>query len=221
MALSQLSSRASSGLFGAVALRGSASRLWLAGGAIGVVLLLVVGWFLAIRPQNDRAAQLEEQTSAAQAQADSLRSRLEQVKSENESLAEYRSKFQAARAALPTTASLSDFLRNVQSSGTRAGVSVEGMVVGAPSQVVGADSTIYGMPITITATGSASKLEGFLNQLQRVQPRAVLVSTTNAAPNESSKSLRGSVLLTLGMQAFIAPGAAGATLTSSSATPPG
>ncbi|GAA3384545.1 type 4a pilus biogenesis protein PilO [Cryptosporangium minutisporangium] len=219
MVLSQLSSRAPSGLFDAAALRGNTVRLWVAGGVVGALLLIALGGFLLIRPQNARTEELRAQTETAQASVDSLRSRLAEVRSQNSRLAEYRSEYEAARAALPTTLALSTFLRDVQSSATRAGVAVEGLIVGAPTQVNGAaGATVYALPLTITATGSASKLEGFVNQLQRVQPRAVLVSTTNAVPNESSNSLRGSVLLTLGMRAFVAPTVAGSALTTSTQT---
>ncbi|TQS45395.1 type 4a pilus biogenesis protein PilO [Cryptosporangium phraense] len=214
MAFGAISARAPSGLLNVGALRGNTIRLWLVGGVVGAVALLGLGWFLLIRPQSAQTEDLRDQTEAAQSQVDSLRSRLTEVRAQNEELASYRAKYDTARAALPTTGDTSQFLRDVQSSGIRAGVSVDGLVVGSPTQIKGAGTTVYALPITVTAVGTASKLEGFVNQLQRVQPRAVLISTANAAPNESSASLRGSVLLTLGLQAFVSPSAAGSTLTS-------
>ncbi|MFI5953674.1 type 4a pilus biogenesis protein PilO [Cryptosporangium sp. NPDC051539] len=212
MAFSAMSARVPSALPDLAGLRGNTIRLWLAGGVVGAVLLLGVGWFLLIRPQTAQTAELRAQTETAQVNADSLRSRLAQVKAQNDDLASYRSKYDTAREALPTTAATSQFLRDVQSSGTRAGISVDGLVVGSPTQVKGAGTTVYALPISVTAVGTASKLEGFVNQLQRVQPRAVLINTANVAPNESSESLRGSVLLTLGLQAFVSPSAAGSAL---------
>ncbi|SHN20933.1 type 4a pilus biogenesis protein PilO [Cryptosporangium aurantiacum] len=211
MALSQMTTRVPSGLLDTSALRGNVLGLWVIGGVVGTLLVLALGGFLLIRPQQAHTAEVRAQTETAQASVDALRSRLAQVRAQNSRIAEYRSAYQTARAALPTTAALSTFLRSVQSSGSRAGVAVSGLIVGAPSQVNGLGATIYALPITITATGTASKLDGFLNQLQRVQPRAVLVSTANATPNESSNSLRGSVLLTLGLQMYVAPAAAAST----------
>ena len=68
---------------------------------------------------------------------------------------------------------------------------------------------IFALPITATVSGSPSSLEKFLDQLQNVQPRAVLITgiteggatsgsaTTNVAP--------GKTLLQLTMYAFVAP----------------
>jgi len=218
VALSQMTSRAPSALLDTSGLRSNAYRLWLAGGVIGLVLLLGCGWFFLIRPQTNRTSELRAETESAQDQVDALRTRLNQLRSDNAKLDQYRQAYRTARQALPTTAALSTFLRDVQGSGTRAGVSLSALVIGAPSVATGVGATIYSLPVTITAAGTASKLDGFLNQLQRVQPRAVLISTVNAVPNESNTSLNGSILLTLGMQAFVAPATIGSALTSTGAT---
>jgi Tfp pilus assembly protein PilO len=68
---------------------------------------------------------------------------------------------------------------------------------------------VYELPITATVTGSVSGLTEFLDQLQAVQPRAVLVTqigmnVANAGVGDGGNAA-GSYGLNLTMQAFVAP----------------
>jgi hypothetical protein len=67
---------------------------------------------------------------------------------------------------------------------------------------------IYALPITADVSGSPAALGRFLDQLQRVQPRAVLITqlTEKAATSaQNGHAVGGSTSLTLSMQAFVAP----------------
>ena len=69
-----------------------------------------------------------------------------------------------------------------------------------------ATSSVYGLPITAQVTGSNSALNKFLQQLQTVQPRAVLITeiTEGSGTTTTSGSSSGNSLQ-LTMQAFVAP----------------
>ena len=72
----------------------------------------------------------------------------------------------------------------------------------------GASGAIFALPITADVTGSPAALGKFLDQLQRVQPRAVLITqvTEQAATSAAAgRTASGSIGLTLTMQAFVAP----------------
>jgi Tfp pilus assembly protein PilO len=181
-----------------------ADRLWVIGGALAAALLLAIGWFFLIGPQRAQTAALNDEASAAQLQLTSQLHRLVDLRQQNAKLPEYRAQLAADQQALPTTSGLSDFLRQLQASGDRTAVSVSGVAVGAPLEVNAADRSVYALPVTLTATGTIADLSGFLDQLQRVQPRALLIDNVAAAPGEHSLTLAGAVSLTFGVRVFVA-----------------
>ena len=205
--------RGESALFDVAALRISGYRTWLAGGVLGVVALLALGWFLLIRPELAQTSQLHSQTAGAQDQLGVLQRHLAEVRQQNAQLAEYRAEYETAREALPTTNEMPAFVRAVQSAATASETNLRDVVVGSPVEVTGAGATVYALPITTNAAGSAAALEAFLQRVQRVQPRAVLVTDVTMVPNGDGADLSDDVLLTLGFRAFVAPGAAAASTT--------
>jgi Tfp pilus assembly protein PilO len=180
---------------------GHADRLWVTGGAFGAAVLLAIGWFLFIGPRNAETSSLEQQTVAAEVHVASLTHRLAELRQQNRNLPKYKAQLERDRQALPTTAGMADFLRELQAAGENAGVSVQGILVGAPIQATAPASEIIALPITLTAAGTTAKLDLFLDQLQKVQPRAVLISSANAMANEQD----GNTTLSLTLQAFVAP----------------
>lgn len=179
-------------------------RLWLAGGLVAAAVLALVGWFILIAPQNHETSSLRDRTTAAELRLPSLRSKLAQLREQSGDLAQYQAKLDQERKALPTTSRMTDFLRQLQAAGDASGVTVSGLTVGAPTEVTGAGTAIYALPVSATIRGKAAKVEAFLNQIQQVQPRAVLIISANAVPDTGS-SLADTVELSLGMQVFVAP----------------
>jgi Tfp pilus assembly protein PilO len=184
---------------------GHADRLWLIGGALGAAALLAVGWFFFINPQNDETSNLRDQADTAQLRLTSLEHRLEELRQQNKNLPRYRARLALDRQALPTTSALSDFLRQLQTAGDATGVDVNGVIVGSPAQVSAGGAQLHALPITLTAAGRVGDVDRFLDELQKVQPRAVLISTANIAADEGAGAVPGSVTLTLNLQVFVAP----------------
>jgi Tfp pilus assembly protein PilO len=198
---------------------GRKDRFWLIGGGVAAIVLLAVGWFLVIGPQRDQTNKLDSQASTATMRLSSLRAKLGQLREQDSRLPQYKAQLATDRAALPTAAALSDFLRQLQAGGDYAGVTVSGVVVGSPLEVSAASTRVYALPVTITASGSTAGLGRFLNQIQQVGARAVLIDNAAAAPDEHSVNLDGNVTLTLGVQVFIAaPADAGGGSAGSSST---
>jgi Tfp pilus assembly protein PilO len=71
---------------------------------------------------------------------------------------------------------------------------------------------VYALPITAEIAGTPEQLTAFLTQLQQVQPRAVLISAIDEKASMSgapgTKSGTTTTVLTLTMQAFVAPASA-------------
>lgn len=184
-------------------------RLWTIIGALGSLVLLLLGWFLLIGPQNAETARLAEETATAEARVTSLRRLLSQLREQNADLPRFQSRLAGDRAALPTEAGMSDFLRELQKAGDSAGLASGGLTVGAPTKTSAQGAEIFAFPITLTATGSDAEWDRFLRRLQQNQPRAVLVNSVTVAPRGESPRTSDEADLTLGLQVFVAPTKAG------------
>jgi Tfp pilus assembly protein PilO len=183
-------------------------RLWAAGGTFVALLLLALSWFLLINPQHERTDEFNAQTRSAQEKAGTLQRRLVELQAENGKLDEYKAELASNRRALPTTAGMSDFLRELQTTANDTGVTVNTLIVGGAGPVTNVPN-VFAVPLTLNVTGSATNLPTFLDRLQRVEPRAVLIGSVNAVPEGTSTTITGSVTLTVTMQAFVAPPTAG------------
>lgn len=173
-------------------------QLWLLGGAGGAVVILALGWFLLIGPQYAEAAELDGQATEAQGRVATLQQRLVELRKQNENLPLYQEQLVTARKALPTTPALADLLRELQTGGDSAGVVVSALTFGAAVPVTPGSQT-SALPISLTAAGTVAKLLQFLNQLQQVQPRAVLIGTVSL-----DAAAAASVTLSLTLQVFVA-----------------
>jgi len=187
---------------------GYTDRLWTVGGALGAIALLAVGWFFFIGPQYAQASALEDDVAVTQDRVTALQRRLGELRQQNSDLARYNAELQRDRQALPTTSGLTDFLRELQTAGNNIGVGISGLTVGTPVPITAAGVPLHALPITMTATGKSARLNQFLNTLQRVQPRAVLINSANLSTEDKMGSLAGSVSLTLSIQVYVAPGTA-------------
>jgi Tfp pilus assembly protein PilO len=180
-----------------------ADRLWMLGGVIGAALLIAIGWFIAISPKNAQTDELVGQKETTETQLVLLRHRLGELEDESRKLPEYKATLKINKAALPDDSGVPDFLRQLQDSGDLVNATVTGLTVSTPVLQTGS-TTIYALPITVTVTGMPDDLGRFLDQLQRVQPRAVLVESTNMTT--AGEEAAGSELtMTLAIKAFVAP----------------
>ena len=74
---------------------GHADRLWMIGGAVAAVVLIAVGWFFLISPQNGRTATFTGQTDDAHTKLITLQQHLSQLQRQNEDLAGYQTKLRS------------------------------------------------------------------------------------------------------------------------------
>jgi type IV pilus assembly protein PilO len=180
---------------------GQADRLWLIGGAVVAVVLVAVSWFLLIGPAKGHTANLNDQADAARTQLTSLQHRLSELQRQNEKKADYQAQLLRDQSALPTKADLAEFLRGLQSGDESHGV-VSGILVGTPLEQTAAGRKVFALPVTVTANGTATELDGLLDHLQQVQPRAVLVRNVHLTGDQTG-ALSGTATLTIALQVFV------------------
>lgn len=179
-------------------------RLWLAGGALGAVALILVGWFFLIGPSYDQKSDLEARVNAARSHQSKLEHRLTQLERQQGDLPKYQATLEADREALPSAPELSDFLRELHAAGTQTKVSVSGLVVGSPVKADHGVANVLALPVTMTAIGPTDGLIGFLDQIQRERARAVLIESVTAVPEGQAMTLTDSVTTTISLRIFVA-----------------
>lgn len=192
-------------------------RLWMFGALAGAVALSALAWFLLIGPQRSTTADVNEQTAQAQGQVAAEQRKLVRLTAEYAKRDKYTAELAANRKALPTAAATGDLLRELQTAGDSAGVTVSSLSAGTPAELKG-KSGVASVTISVVAAGKLDKLQAFLDQVQRIQPRAMLVFNVSFAPNEGGGPITDSgAQLTLSAQVFVATQQA-ATPTTSAGT---
>jgi Tfp pilus assembly protein PilO len=179
-------------------------RLWPLGGAFCALVLVAFGYYFFIRPKHNDTESIKDQASDATVQVAKQRHELADLSRQYEHLGEYKAKLDQGRAALPPADAVPDLLRELQVAGEVTGITVSSVSVGAATDlkdVVGYQ--VYALPVSLNVTGPTDRVNPFLDQLQQVQPRAVLIGSVNFAPSSAAGLDRSSV--TINLQAFYAP----------------
>lgn len=227
------------------AARSPKERLWMLIGLAAAFLLVVIGWFLVIGPQRSHTDSINASSAQVETENSALQAHIATLQAQEKNLSSYQAKLAAARKALPDSSGLPDFLRTLQSLGTKTHTDAVNVTVGAPTDVTavangvpsvvptdtttGTTSTttpapaptpttsatapssggVFGLTINAQVNGSADSLNAFLEQLQAVQPRAVLITSITESSGADSgtgqPSSTSGMNLQLTMQAFVAP----------------
>lgn len=163
----------------------NSDRIWLVGGLLTIVTLVVASWFLVISPKFAQGDNVRGEVETAQIQLLRLNREVAELAALAKQQRSYEAKLRSSRIALPSGDKMPAFLREVQDSATDVGVAVSGFNVAALAKTTSVPSA-FELPITLTATGSAANLSKFFNRLQNVQSRAVLISSISLAPSSAT-----------------------------------
>jgi Tfp pilus assembly protein PilO len=165
-----------------------ADRLWMLGGLFGIIVLVVAAYVLAIKPiyadKSDKQGQADDQAMALV----TLKTQLAQLKAKAKDQAAYTAQLNAKSAAMPDSYDVPNYLRALQTSGIAVNVSVSDVSVGAPAKVTGTPDVIT-VPINLTATGAPADLGRFINRLQNVQSRAVLITAVSLSAGATANGM--------------------------------
>jgi Tfp pilus assembly protein PilO len=180
------------------------ARIWVFAGAAAIVLLALAFWFMLISPKFAEAADVRIQVDDNRTQLIGLRKRIAGLEAQLARLPEYKADLRRNHEALPPDSGVPDFLRQLQDSGEATGVRVSDVSVAPPAQADGLPGA-WQLPINLTAEGDPDHLGDFLDQLQAVQPRAVLVQTASLTSGGIAAADSGKPSLSLTLMAFVAP----------------
>jgi hypothetical protein len=165
-----------------------ADRLWMLGGLFGIIVLVVAAYMLAIKPIYADKADKQGQADDQEMTLVTLKTQLSQLKAKAKDQAMYTAQLNAKTAAMPDSYDVPNYLRALQTSGTAVNVLVSAVSVGVPAKVTGAADVIT-VPINLTATGAPADLGRFINRLQNVQSRAVLITSISLSAGISANEL--------------------------------
>lgn len=198
-------------------------RVWMAGGGLGAVVIAAVAWFGVVSPELSNAASLDEQTLAAQTQNVTLQTKLNRLRADNANLDALVNSLKQARTALPVETGLAEFTRQLSGYASDNAVSVSAITAGEPTSVsstgTGAAAAparggtvtpagqTFALPLTVGVKGSAANDLRFLQAVQGLGRRAVLVSGTQLTGDANTRG--AAMQLTVQLQLFVAPQAPG------------
>jgi len=138
---------------------GGKKSTWIAGTALVAVVMIVAAWFLAITPNMDRASATRAAAAQTRQDNDLLQLRVAQLAADFKKLDEYKAELQAAQTKIPTTAALSDYLRELDAAAVANGVTIITVTPGAPvaATIVAASG---GSAAGGAATGAGTTTDG-------------------------------------------------------------
>ena len=111
----------------------SKTRTWSMFTALGVVVILLAGWFLLVSPKRSEAAELRAQEVSVQEANERLRLQIETLKVQAEDLPAMQAKLADIKLQLPEDASLPALVRDLTKASVRAGIFLKHVAPGTPA----------------------------------------------------------------------------------------
>lgn len=189
---------------------------WLAGGALGTLLIVAASWLLFVHPKLSDADAARSDAAATRTSNDALRAKAATLRDKSEHLDGYRAALRGALAALPTDSGLPAFTRELTRAAAAHHVAVAGITVGGISAVDTAGTqtgtaptggtptggtptgstptgtvqppaaSLYSIQVSLTADGSLAGERAFLKAVQYAGARRVLITSLAFTPTAGS-----------------------------------
>lgn len=182
-------------------------KQWIALTVVGVLAVLVAGWFLLVAPKHSQAAALRAQADAQDLANSGLRTSLALLKAQAKDEPAQEATLAAVAAKIPDNPALPALIRDLDKATASTGVDLQSLAPGPPTLVAApADSTqpptalsrtagvptvargvaaaggsLAAIPITLNITGSYFQALEFVDQLETLN-RAFKVTTLSLVP---------------------------------------
>ena len=190
-------------------------QIWLGGGMVAIVVLVLASWLLLISPKFAEADEVQTQADDTAIQVTRLKKEGAALVAQEKKKTTYQTALDDKKRALPSHYDIPAFLRALQDSGTKVDVEIGGLTVGAPTASDAVQSSVE-LPLSVSAEGSVDNLSKFLVRLQNVQDRAVLLTSvslsmpvdtdtttaTTPAPGADTEATDRNATLNITMTAF-------------------
>ena len=187
----------------------SKTRQWAMLTAVVCLAVLAAGWFLVIKPQRTKAADLRTQTQGVEAHNDTLRSQVGQLRQQQKDLPAQQKLLSQIATKVPDNPALPALIRQLSAAADGAGVNLVSLAPGQPavaSAPVGATTAtsttttsasgstspaaaapLATIPLTVQVQGTYFNVEQFFSAVEGLS-RAMLVTGFNLTPADGGSN---------------------------------
>jgi Tfp pilus assembly protein PilO len=160
----------------------------------GVVLVLVVGTLLLIRPKQQAVAQATADRNAAIADSQALRDEVRALEALKADAAELRAKAELAKSEFPSTPNLPALVDALQDAAGQSGVDLIAITPAAPKAST-VQPELAEIATGVNVRGGYFQIQDFLSRVEnlvkgadpaRVPPRSVLVQSVSVSSSTDS-----------------------------------
>lgn len=173
-------------------------RQWTMFTVLAVVVVLVAGWMIAIKPQRSNAADLRSQAEQAVSGNDQLRNQLGVLKAQAKDLPKQQARLAAIDKKIPDNPALPSLIRTLSDAADGAGVDLVSLAPALPVAVAATAPTapakatagkpavpaalpLQQVPVTLSVTGTYFNVEQFVSNLESLE-RAMIIDGWSLAP---------------------------------------
>jgi Tfp pilus assembly protein PilO len=172
------------------------TRQWTVFTAIAVVIVLLAGWFLLVKPQSTKASNLRTQATSQQQSNALLQTQIAALVTEQRQLPQQQQALQKFATKVPSDPSEPAIIRQLSAAANGSGVELVSMTPGSATPVTAAGATpgaatlaptasaggtLIQLPIALAILGSYANVESFFQSLEKL-PRALLVTGWSLCP---------------------------------------
>lgn len=154
---------------------GAKKGSWIAGTVAAALAIVLASWFLAINPALGAAAEVRSQAAETRSQNAELAAKVTKLKADFAKLDKYKADLAALQVQIPTTAQLSEYLRELDKIAAARSVTITTVTPGAPQAVVLAATKAK----AASAAAAASASEG--SPTPSPSPSATAAASTRSA----------------------------------------
>jgi Tfp pilus assembly protein PilO len=181
------------------------TRQWSVFTAVAVIVVLLAGWFLLVKPQSSKTSSLKAQAASQEQSNQLLQTTIAQLQTEERQLPQQQQALQKFATQVPSDAAEPTVIRQLSAAAAGAGVDLVSMTPGAATLVT-TSGTVPGsstlstapttsgqllqLPLTLGITGTYPNVESFFQSLEKL-PRALLVTGWSLCPDGGPAALAG------------------------------
>lgn len=108
------------------------TKIWMLAGAIVMVGVLAMGWFVGVQPQLTSIADTDSQTESIRAQNQATEIANAKLKGDYENIDEFRAELEKLRGSIPADAAMPTFLTQIDALASSTGTVIAGITVDEP-----------------------------------------------------------------------------------------
>ncbi|GGF36242.1 hypothetical protein GCM10010922_09290 [Microbacterium sorbitolivorans] len=185
------------------------ARLWMLGGVAAAIVILALGWLLVASPVLAAIADTSAEIADVEAQNDTVATRNAVLVEAEADRARHESANAAALTRIPNLPQTAEFGDLLESYADQQSVSLTRYSTGAPEEIEADGRTTYRLPVSFTVRGGIDRVQNFLDQLQRTEARAMVVTGAEVLPLDGQQdgNLEGDVVASITGAIWVTPDA--------------